>query len=178
MHVHLVNRMGDQIIKINREKGQSLVELAISFLFLLLVLGAVFDLGSMFYTFLALRDTAQEGVIYGSYNPTDGTGISTRIHASANWPIDADQITDINVYCCPKDTVGACSSGVCIDTSNTSCQGQKITVDVLYNYQLIMPVIGGFIGWQDILLNARATNTILESTSTISALEAMGEECP
>lgn len=161
-----------------RERGQSLVELAISFLFLLLVLGAVFDLGSMFYTYLALRDTAQEGVIYGSYRPTDTTGILSRVNASANWPIDADQITNINVYCCPKTTTGACTTGACVTNVNTSCQGQKITVKVLYNYELIMPVIGGFIGWQDIPLNASATNTILESKDTITTLKTLGQTCP
>lgn len=172
--------MDKKFVHIKKEKGQSLVELALSFLFLLLVLGAVFDLGSMFYTFLALRDTAQEGVIYGSYNPTDGTGIINRIHASANWPIDADQISNINIYCCSKATTGACTSGTCTTTSTTSCQGQKITVKVIYNYKLIMPVIGGFTGWQDIPLNASVTNTILESKPTISALKSMvpPQSCP
>lgn len=160
------------------EKGQSLVELAIGFLFLLIVLGAVFDLGSMFYTYVNLRDTSEEGVIYGSYNPTDTTGIISRIHDSAKWPIDASHITDINVYCCPKSTTGVCTSGACVTNTNTSCQGQKITVSVRYDYELIMPVIGGFLGWNDIPLNASSTNTILESKPTITALKLLGQSCP
>jgi Flp pilus assembly protein TadG len=165
--------MDQKFSHVKKEKGQSLVELAISFLLLLLILGGIFDLGSMFYTYLALRDTAQEGVIYGSYNPIDETGITNRIHASALWPIAAAQISDINIHCCSAATTGACTSGTCTTTSATSCQGQKITVQVIYNYKLIMPVIGSLTGWQAIPLNASVTNTILESDLTRSALMKM-----
>lgn len=163
--------MDKKLLHFKKEKGQSLVELALSFLLLMLILGGVFDLGSMFYTYLALRDTAQEGVIYGSYNPTKTTGINDRIHASANWPIDADQISNIDVFCCSKSTPGACTfttSGACSTTVNTSCQGQKITVEVIYNYKFNMPLFGGVIP-----LNATVTNTILESKDTISALKSL-----
>jgi Flp pilus assembly protein TadG len=165
--------MDQKFVGVKKEKGQSLVELALSFLLLMLILAGVFDLGSMFYTYLALRDTAQEGVIYGSYNPTDKTGIIGRIHASANWPIDADQISNIDVFWCSKTTTGACTSENGSTTLNTSCQGQKITVKIIYNYKLIMPVIGSFTGWQDIPLNATVTNTILESSATISYLKSL-----
>ncbi len=160
------------------EKGQSLVEMAISFLFILVILGGVFDIGSMFYSYLTLRDTAEEGVIYGSINPTDTTNIINRIHASANWPIDADQITNINVFCCSRTTTGPCTAGACTTTSVNSCQGQKITVNLVYNYNLIMPVIGMFTGWQDIPLRARVTDTILESKPTTAALKLLGIACP
>lgn len=161
-----------------KEKGQSLVELAISILVILTILGAVFDLGGMFYTYLSLRDTVEEGAIYGSYQPTDQDGIVRRIHASANWPIDADQINSIHIYCCPKGTVGPCTSGACVTTSTDTCQGQKITVDLIYTYELMMPVIGSFTGWQDIPLDATITNTIMESKATSSALELQGTTCP
>jgi Flp pilus assembly protein TadG len=166
------------IVRKKIEEGQSLLELAMSFLFLMLILGGVFDLGGMFYTFLALRDTAEEGVIYGSFSPTDDTGIIDRIQAAANWPIDSSQISDISIYCCSKDTEGSCTYGTCTTTAYTSCQGQKITVRIIYNYKFIMPVIGGITGWQDFPLNASVTNTILESKPTINALKSMGLSCP
>ena len=170
--------MYDKHQGVKGEKGQSLVELAISFIFILTIMGGVFDLGSMFYSYLSLRDTAQEGVTYGAINPTDQNGIVDRINASANWPIDADQITNIEIRCCTDSTTGPCTTGTCTTTTIESCQGQKITVGVEYNYELIMPVIGTFTGWQDIPLRSAVTYTILESKPTTSALELLGLTCP
>jgi Flp pilus assembly protein TadG len=171
------------------EKGQSLVELAVSLLFLLLILSGVFDLGMMLYSYLTLRDVAQEGATYGLYNPTDSSGILTRIQDSTDWPLDASQLTNVHIFCCDKSTPGDCTSGSCLVTLNpgpppvyvpavTSCQGQKITVKVEYNYELMMPVIGIFTGWNDIPLDASVTDTILESSEAISYLKSQGLSCP
>src|SRR5450759_873833 len=91
-----------------KEKGQSLVELALVFTLLLILLSGIIDLGSMFYTYTALQDTAQEGAIYASTHPTDPTAIADRIKQSASSPIDALNIFDITEKC----------SGVVCDTTN------------------------------------------------------------
>lgn len=151
------------------EKGQSLVELGMSLTFLLIMATGIIDLGSMFFTSLSLRDTAQEGAIYGSYSPTDTTGILARIQDSASFPINAQNITDISVDC---------SGAACTQTSISSCQGQKITVHVGYNYEVLMPLIGAIIGSQNVPLHATVTSTILESEPTISYLKTLNQECP
>jgi Flp pilus assembly protein TadG len=51
------------------ERGQSLVELTLTFMILLVLLGGVLDLGRALFTFVALRDAAQEGAVYGSIQP-------------------------------------------------------------------------------------------------------------
>ena len=61
--------MVKKINQARKEQGQSLVELALSLTLLLLLLGGAIDLGRMFFTYIALRDAAQEGAIYGSYCP-------------------------------------------------------------------------------------------------------------
>ncbi len=152
-----------------KEKGQSLVELGMGFTFLLLLIGAVVDLGGIFYTFVSLRDTAQEGAIYGAYQPTDLTGITSRIQSSASFPIDASQITAISVTCNGVD---------CVTTNTNSCQGQKISVAVSYNYNLTMPLIGAVIGRQTVPLNSTVTATILQSKATIRYLQTQGITCP
>ncbi len=144
------------------EKGQSLVEMAISFSFLFILLGGIIDLGMMFYTYLSLRDTAQEGAIYGSYDPTNSTGIINRINQSASWPIDASSITAINIQC---NGVSPCT----INTTDT-CPGKAITVQVLYNYQPLLPIISTITGGQPIALNASVTDTILNSDATVNNL--------
>ena len=48
------------------EKGQSLVELALIIVFVLIILAGVVDLGRMMYEYLTMRDAAQEGAGYAA----------------------------------------------------------------------------------------------------------------
>ncbi len=144
-----------------KEKGQSLVELAAVLVLLLIIVGGIVDVGSMFFNYIALQDTAQEGAIYAAYNPVDTAGIATRILKSASYPIDASQISDIQV---------SCGGSPCLTTSTNSCQGQKITVHIAFTYKVIMPYISVLIGRSYVVLTANQTSTILQSTATITQL--------
>ncbi len=141
------------------EKGQSLVELSLVFTLLLLLLGGIIDLGAMFYTSVALRDTVQEGVIYGATNPTNTTEIKNRIKASASYPIQASQITDGNI------TI-TCDGQPCGTVQYDTCQGHAITIWIRYNHHLMMPIIPMVVGRQDVPLTASVTGTILQSATT------------
>ena len=57
------------------ERGQSLVELAISLVFLLTLVAGVVDPGVAFINYVAMRDAAQEAAIFGSLHPTECTVI-------------------------------------------------------------------------------------------------------
>ena len=148
---------------VKKEKGQSLVEMAISFTLLLVIIGGIIDLGMLFYTYLSLRDVAQEGAIYGSYVPTDQSGIYSRIKNSASWPIDSTQITNITVTCN--------GSNPCVVSTTDSCPGQKITVRVIYNYQPLLPMFSAITSGGPFSLNATVTDTILSSSNTINYFE-------
>ena len=54
---------------IKSERGQSLVELAISIVILIYLLAGAVEFGLAFFQFVQLRDAAQEGALYGSMNP-------------------------------------------------------------------------------------------------------------
>jgi Flp pilus assembly protein TadG len=132
------------------ERGQSLSELALSFTFLLLLVGGIIELGSMFYTMVALRDSAQEGVLYASINPTDSAGVRDRVQASASFPLDSTQISSVTVLC----------NGVaCFPSVQASCQGQKITVRIAYDYHPSTPLLP----YPTMTLASSLTNTILQS---------------
>jgi Flp pilus assembly protein TadG len=133
-----------------RENGQSLVELAISFTFLLMLLGGVVDLGRMFFAFITLQDAAQEGAIYGSYNPTDVQGIKDRIQSAATSPIDTSEIEDGNIV---------------VTYHTDTCPGMGIEVQATYHFQFIMPLIPTFIGTDNAPLTAHVMDTILQSTT-------------
>ncbi|MFC1879838.1 TadE/TadG family type IV pilus assembly protein, partial [Chloroflexota bacterium] len=58
------------------QDGQSLVEFAVALVFLLLLIAGIVDVSRALFTYMALRDAAQEGALYGSTNPLDTGGIT------------------------------------------------------------------------------------------------------
>src|SRR5512146_3452737 len=52
-----------------RQQGQSLVELAISLTVMLLLLAGAVTFGMALFSYVAIRDAAQEGALFGSFNP-------------------------------------------------------------------------------------------------------------
>ena len=51
-----------------------MIELALSFVVLLLLLMGVVDLGRAYFAFMSMRDAAQEGAAYGSIYPINLAG--------------------------------------------------------------------------------------------------------
>jgi Flp pilus assembly protein TadG len=127
------------------ERGQSLVELAISLVILMYLLSGAVEFGIVFFQFVQLRDAAQEGALYGSINPTDTSGIRARVQGASNSPINLSTITPVITYSDPS----------------RKCQENGITVAVTYNHQIFMAFIPQLIGRSAIPLNAEVTATIL-----------------
>ena len=130
-----------------KEGGQSMIELAISLIVLLLLLAGIIDLGRAFFTYMTMRDAAQEGAAYGSLFPGDGAGIITRTRNATTAPIDMSN-ADIQVA---ASVVGG-----------DACAGSGIRVDVTYdNFPMIMPLFSVFMGRSTIPLHAWVTDEIL-----------------
>ena len=130
-----------------KESGQSLVELALSLIFLAILLGVVVDGGLAFFNWITLRDAAQEGAIYAAMNPTDVAVTGTRARASSTDPILQD--ANINV-----SYIGSACRGI------TSGVANGVTVEVTYFYTFITPFFRPA-GWAGVNIRASATNTIL-----------------
>ena len=129
----------------SKEQGQSLVEMAIALVILLLLVGGIVDLGRAFFTFMALRDSVQEGALYGSVNPTLTTEIKNHVLDSS------DMIPDL---------VG--SDDITVTIIGTACTGNGIQVTATYpDFPLTMPFMGTVLGGQTISISATVTDTIL-----------------
>lgn len=144
-------------IATRKGKGQSLVELALTLSIIIILLAGAFDLGNAFIDYIALRDAAQEGALYGSIVPKNDE-IEQRIQKSSSKPLEMSAF------------LADCNSehGICIDyfdksgnSTSDPCSGDTIVVKVNYRYQLIMPFIGTFLGSQFISLHAQVDNVIL-----------------
>lgn len=140
------------------ERGQSMVEFALSFIVMLLLLAAIADFGRAFYTYLALRDAAQEGAIYATLCPTNLTAIQNRARHASRVPIDLTS-ADVTVNCTLEVSGGPACGSV------TAAPGNGVKVDVIFNnFTLTTPLMGSILGGQTITLHATARDTILRST--------------
>ena len=126
------------------ERGQSLVELAISLVILLYLLGGAVEFGMAFFQFVQLRDAVQEGALYGSMNPDDTSGITARVRGSSGSPIDLSTLTPTFAY-----------------SSSNHCEGEGITVTLTYDHKIFMPFIPQILNTDTIPLTASVTDTIL-----------------
>ena len=132
---------------LKNERGQSLVELAISIFILVYLLAGAVEFGLAFFQYVQLRDAAQEGALYGSMNPADSTNIELRVRNASTSPVDLGDTSAVTVT---QTIIGS-----------QACEGNGIQVTVSYNHQIFMPFIPQFIGSSTIPLNATVTDTIL-----------------
>ena len=141
----MVEKIDKNQNKSSKERGQSLVETAIALVILLLLVGGIVDLGRAFFTFMALRDSVQEGALYGPVNPTVTTEIKNHVLDSS------DMIPDL-----------ISSGDISVTIIGTACTGNGIQVTATYSdFPLTMPFIGTVLGGQTISISATVTDTIL-----------------
>jgi Flp pilus assembly protein TadG len=131
------------------KSGQSLVELAVSVMvIMLLVLGAV-ETGMAIFQYVTISDAAQEGANYASINPDKEQDIKYRVYAAAS-DVLPNLDTDGNVTVTPN---GQPCEGISIIGVPNS-----IEVTVQYDHKIIFPLVPGA---KPITLKASATSTIL-----------------
>lgn len=138
-------------------RGQSLVEFAISLTAILILLAGAVDFGIGLFHYIAMRDAAQEGALFGSMNPPTPNG---------TYDCSDSEVANI----CSRILNSAGSSGlihnIYADSTVTvaapsACEGNGLTVTFEYHYPISMPFIGAFIGSDHITLRATVTDTIL-----------------
>lgn len=143
------------------ERGQSLVEIAISLPVIILILLGTIDFGMAIFSYAIIRDAAQEGALYGSFNPDNKAEIENRARNIS--PQGEDEI-----FSSPVDLTNKELIQVEVKAIGNSCQGttggeaNSLRVRVRYYYPFLMPFIGSIIGSDTIPLTGSATNVILQ----------------
>lgn len=129
------------------EQGQSMVELALSITLLMIILAGTIDFGRAFFTWLALRDAAQEGASYGSIYPSRVDLIKERV-----WD-NLEQVVPN-----PRAQVA-----VNVGYIDHPCTGNTILVNVNYpTFPIAMPFLGTLLGSQTINIHAAVNDSILK----------------
>jgi Flp pilus assembly protein TadG len=144
-----------------RERGQSLIELAISLPIILLLLLGTVDFGMAIYSYTILKDAAQEGALYGSFDPQNKEGIENRTRSIAPQNPGNPFFSPVNLRNKTLVKVG-------IKMIGDNCQGitgsasNSVEVSVSFNYRVLIPFSNQIIGSNSIPLAATATNIILQ----------------
>jgi hypothetical protein len=127
---------------------------------ILLLLGTV-DFGMAIFSYSILRDAAQEGSFYGSFNPTNKAEIENRARNIS--PRKSE-----DVYSSPVNLRDKTLVKVNVKAIGAACQGitkgkaNSMEVSVSYKYPILMPFAGQVIGNNTILLTGTSTNIILQ----------------
>lgn len=133
-----------------RQSGQALVEFAVSLIILLIILSGILDLGRMFFYYIAMRDAAQEGIVYGIIEPADCSEIVDRTEALLSDPSRSTVTVTVNGSLC-----GAAGPA-------DACSGNTLLVEVEDPaFPISMPFLATILGRNTITLNASVTGTIL-----------------
>lgn len=111
---------------LRNEKGQSLVEFAILLPFLLLLLMGILEFGIMLNSYLTINNSAREGARLG-------------IVAGSNLEIN-ELITTIS----PNVDTGNLIVNITPSDGNR-ISGGTLTVEVIYNYQVTIPIISNIL---------------------------------
>jgi hypothetical protein len=153
------------------ERGQSLVEFAVSAIVILLLLVGIADFGRAFFTYLTMRDAAQEGAVYASVCPIHLSGIENRIRSASTRPVDLSD-AQISFEC--RYLYDADGNGTLEPDEGTDCHdqyspapdylpvpGHLVRIRVIYpNFVVTTPLLGSIIG-QNLTLSAEVMDTIL-----------------
>ena len=143
-------------MKFENEKGQSFVELSMLVIVLIVILAGVADFGRAYMIFLEMRDAAQEGLAYGSFTPTDFTGIEARIRETMSDPFDLSAPGVVTIVPSLSNPANPCSG-----FDPATMEPNEIQVTLLYQMPIAMPFLGAIINTQELPLEATVTNTIL-----------------
>lgn len=162
------------------ERGQSLTELSIAMTVMLIALAGIADLGRAFFTYISLRDAAQEGALYGSFafseldpvTPSNGIidpgeaceRILSRIQETSITPVDLATDADIQIQIAQSSDPGTwvdCSDAIAIQP----CVYDRVRVSVtLEDFAIATPFLGSLIGQQNVDISTVVEDSILAPT--------------
>ena len=136
-------------MKRKSERGQSLVEFAISLVIILWLLAGAVEFGIALFQYIQLRDAAQEGALFGSVNPSKTSEIEARVRNASSSPLDLTDTSQVFVT---------------VLTPSGACVAQSVEVTVSYNHQVFMPFATLFTGGSTTIpLSATVIDTILDA---------------
>jgi Flp pilus assembly protein TadG len=132
-------------IRRRSSRGQSLVEFALIFPILILVIVAVFDVGRLVFAYNTITNAAREATRFGIVDQTDTLIKAEAVSQSTSLGIPAANV--VVDFCNPI-------TSVCTTTRPTNLDA-LVRVRVSYSWTAITPIIGNLIGPKTITADSR-----------------------
>ena len=143
------------------ERGQSLVEMTLGFVVLLVLASGVLDLGRAYFTFVALEDAAGEGALYAAIDPACPVDVGSDSDGVCDPPNNArdrmenaggellDWSADVTVTFDPDPATAPYPLG------------QNVEVVIEYPFDLLTPVLNDIVPSGVLTLTAHATQNVI-----------------
>lgn len=129
------------------ERGQSLIELLVSIVVLVILLAGIVDLGRAIFTFISLRDAAQEGLTYAAVYPFPCNRVQQRIDET----LDNTPITYAQIEYFYEGAYHQCSAAEVAKVG----PGTEARITVAQtDFPITMPFLGSILGRQTIEIKA------------------------
>ena len=127
------------IIRRNRRKGSTLLEMALTLVLFLALFIGVFDMGTMFFVHQTLTDRARNAARWGAVNAFDATSIQNLVLYNATSPGSGQP---------PAFGLSASNITVTRPAANIGLPEDRIIVTIVYPVTLISVFIGqSAAGW-------------------------------
>jgi len=154
------------------EQGQSMVELAVSIVVLLVLLAGVVDLGRLAFYYITLRDAAQEAASYASVFPNN----NQQIFARATDGITGDGVDPSRIeveyrifkssgtYECNWSVTSPDACACSTDTSGSNEVSVNNVIEITITdagFPVTMPLLGTFLGSQTINLSTSIEDVVI-----------------
>lgn len=136
------------------ERGQSLVEMSIGFVLLLIVLCGLLDIGRAYFVYIALEDGAGEAALYLSIDPecrTEADGLQCTNPNNAEY----------RARNAGGENVDWSTAEIIIERPPIYGVGDPVAVTIRYSMRLINPFIPQFAGINPVYMTAHASQTII-----------------
>ena len=141
------------MVRKSEERGQSLVEVGISFILILFLLSGAVDLGRAFLAFIALQDASQEGAIYAAIADKDSAGYNAvvqRVRQSSGSPVNLADTGTVSVAVSPS------GAGY-----NALCAGQTVQVSITHQFAPVTPLSNLIFSSGTVPITASTAATVL-----------------
>ncbi|MBK8027063.1 MAG: pilus assembly protein [Chloroflexi bacterium] len=140
--------------KRNLERGQSIVEVSIGFVVILLILSGLLDLGRAYFLHIALEDAVGEAALYLSINPSCRTALDGPDCADPN-------NAEYRAMNAGGGNLNWVDATVTIERPAVFGVGDPVEVTISAPFRLIMPFMPQIAGLNPITLTSHATQVII-----------------
>lgn len=141
------------------ERGQSLVEMTLGFVLILIVLSGILDLGRAYFIFIALEDAVGEAALFLSINPHCRTADDTDLALGRD--CSDPNNAEYRARSAGGQNLDWSSSHIVVDRTVDYGVGDPVSVTLDYTFPLLSPFVPRFVGVNPLTLSVKASQVII-----------------